>query len=59
MPASAKTLAPPPMSFFIIFMPVADFRSRPPVSKQTPLPTSVNLGALSSPHRMSIRRGAR
>ena len=47
------------MSFFIISMPDAGLRSRPPVSKHTPLPTSVTLGSLSLPQVRSIRRGAR
>ncbi len=33
--------------------------SSPPVSKHTPLPTSVTLGSNAAPHAMSIRRGAR
>ena len=37
------------MSFFMISMPVDGFRSSPPVSKQTPLPTSVTLGWAGSP----------
>ncbi len=42
--ASASTLAAPPISFFMISMPVDGFKSNPPASKQTPLPTSVTLG---------------
>ena len=57
--ASASTLAAPPMSFFMISMPLDGFRSSPPVSKQTPLPTSVTLGWAGSPQVRSIRRGAR
>ena len=57
--ASASTLAAPPMSFFISSMPLSGLMSRPPVSKHTPLPTSVTLGAAGSPQFMSIRRGAR
>ena len=34
-------------------------RSSPPVSKHTPLPTSVTFGALSSPQASSTSRGAR
>ena len=47
------------MSFFMLSMPVSFLMSSPPVSKQTPLPTSVILGASSLPQVMSIRRGAR
>ena len=38
---SASALAAPPMSFFMISMPLAGLMSRPPVSKAMPLPTSV------------------
>ena len=44
MDASASAVAAPPMSFFILSMPVSGLMSRPPVSKQTPLPTSVTRG---------------
>ncbi len=57
--ASASTLAAPPMSFFMISMPLDGLRSRPPLSKQTPLPTRVTLGCAASPQISSIRRGAR
>ena len=57
--ASASISAAPPMSFFIISMPLDGLMSSPPVSKHTPLPTSVTLGAAGSPQRRSIRRGAR
>ena len=57
--ASPRMIAAPPMSFFIIFMPEAVFRSSPPVSKHTPLPTSVTFGASASPQLMSTSRGAR
>ncbi len=58
--ATASTFAAPPMSFFMFSMPPAGFRSSPPVSKQTPLPISVTLGAsLAAPQVMSIRRGSR
>ena len=57
--ASASTLAAPPMSFFMISMPLDGFRSSPPVSKHTPLPTSVTLGCAASPQVKSISRGAR
>jgi len=39
-------------------MPVSGLMSSPPVSKQTPLPTSVTRGCWLSPHTMSISRGA-
>ena len=57
--ASASTVAAPPMSFFIISMPLDGLMSRPPVSKHTPLPTSVIFGSAGSPQVRSIRRGAR
>ena len=57
--ASPSMIAAPPMSFFIIFMPEAGFRSSPPESKHTPLPTNVTFGARSSPQRISTRRGWR
>ena len=47
------------MSFFIWSMLPAGLMSRPPVSKHTPLPTSVTLGALARPQVMSISRGGR
>ncbi len=47
------------MSFFMISMPLDGFRSSPPVSKHTPLPTSVTLGCVGSPQEKSISRGAR
>ena len=56
---SASVIAAPAMSFFIIRMPEAGFRSRPPVSKHTPLPTKVTFGALTSPQVMSTSRGTR
>ncbi|MCY1375282.1 hypothetical protein D9M69_626890 [compost metagenome] len=56
--ASPSTLAAPPISFFMSSMPLAGLMSRPPVSKHTPLPTSVIFGSLSLPHVRSIRRGA-
>ena len=43
--ASVSAVAAPPMSFFISSMPDAGLMSRPPVSKVTPLPTSVTFGA--------------
>src|SRR6478672_10808272 len=52
-------VAAPPMSFFMLSMPAAGLRSSPPVSKHTPLPTSVTLGSLSLPQVRSISRGAR
>ena len=51
-------IAAPAMSFFMLSMLEAGFRSSPPESKHTPLPTSVTLGALSSPQVMSTSRGA-
>ena len=57
--AQASTLAAPPMSFFMSSMPLEGLMSSPPVSKQTPLPTSVTLGCAGSPQTKSIRRGAR
>ncbi len=45
------------MSFFISSIPEAGLMSRPPVSKVTPLPTSVTLGASSRPHEKSTSRG--
>ena len=47
------------MSFFISSMAVSGLMSSPPLSKHTPLPTSVTLGAAGSPQVMSIRRGGR
>ena len=58
MCASASAVAAPPMSFFMLSMAASGLMSRPPVSKQTPLPTSVTRGCLSSPQLMSISRGA-
>ena len=52
-------MAAPPMSFFIGRMPEAGLRSSPPLSKHTPLPTKVTLGADGSPQTISTRRGAR
>ena len=46
------------MSFFISSMPAAGLMSRPPESKQTPLPTSVTFGWAASPQLKSTRRGA-
>ena len=57
--ASPSMIAAPAMSFFIMRMPDAGFRSSPPESKHTPLPTKVTLGASSAPHMMSTSRGAR
>ncbi len=56
--ARPMTLAAPPMSFFISSMEEAGLMSRPPVSKQTPLPTSVTLRWPFLPQRSSSRRGA-
>ena len=44
--ARPRTLAAPPMSFFISSMPEDGLMSRPPVSKVTPLPTSVTFGVI-------------
>mmetsp|Transcript_24391 Transcript_24391/g.68634 ORF Transcript_24391/g.68634 Transcript_24391/m.68634 type:complete len:218 (-) Transcript_24391:863-1516(-) len=55
--ARPSTCAAPPMSFFIVSIAAAGLMSRPPVSKQTPLPTSVTFGASSDPQVRSIRRG--
>ena len=49
MDARPSTLAAPPMSFFISAIELPGLRLRPPVSKHTPLPTSVTLGWLSLP----------
>jgi hypothetical protein len=56
--ARPSTFAAPPMSFFIRSMLLLGLMSSPPVSKQTPLPTSVTFGAPLRPQRMSINRGA-
>ena len=56
--AKPSTAAAPPMSFFIKPMEAPGLRFSPPVSKHTPLPTSVSRGPVS-PHRRSISRGAR
>ncbi|MGC4111343.1 MAG: hypothetical protein QM747_13150 [Nocardioides sp.] len=45
MRASASVSAAPPMSFFMRIMPLDGLMSRPPVSKHTPLPTSVTSGS--------------
>ena len=57
--ARPSVTAAPPMSFFISCMLLAVLRSRPPVSKHTPLPTRVSLGASGSPQTRSITRGGR
>ena len=57
--ARAIAWAAPPMSFFIHRMPPADLMSRPPLSKQTPLPMMAMRGSPALPHSSSIRRGAR
>ena len=56
---SASAVAAPPMSFFISSMPLDGLMSRPPVSKQMPLPTRVTAGAPARPQVRSISRGAR
>src|SRR5262249_41297526 len=57
MCASASIAAAPPMSFFMLSMPLSGLMSRPPESKHTPLPTSVTLGSLDAPQVRSTRRG--
>ncbi len=57
--ARPSMIAAPAISFFISRMPAAGLRSRPPLSKHTPLPTKVTFGAAGSPQTMSTRRGAR
>ncbi len=42
--ASASAVAAPPMSFFMFSIEASGLMSSPPVSKQTPLPTSVTRG---------------
>ena len=59
MCASASAAAAPPMSFFMISMALGGLMSRPPVSKQMPLPTSVTRGAEALPQVRSISRGGR
>ena len=46
---SASAAAAPPMSFFMMSMALAGLMSRPPVSKQMPLPTSVTILAPARP----------
>ncbi len=55
--ASASVHAAPPMSFFISAIPADGLMSRPPVSKQTPLPISVTFGCVGSPQTKSTSRG--
>ena len=60
MCASASAVAAPPMSFFMLSMPVSGLMSSPPVSKQTPLPTSVIFGSLCvAPGQVDQPRRAR
>ena len=47
------------MSFFISSIPAGALMSSPPVSKHTPLPTSVTRGAPGRANRKSIKRGER
>jgi hypothetical protein len=54
MAASPSALAAPPMSFFISAMLLDDLMSSPPVSKHTPLPTTVTLGASAGPQLKSM-----
>ena len=56
--ARPSTVAAPPISFFINPMDAEGLMSRPPVSKQTPLPTRVKRGPFV-PQFISINRGAR
>ena len=42
--ARPRAVAAPPMSFFMLSIAASGLMSRPPVSKQTPLPTSVTRG---------------
>ena len=58
MRARPIAVAAPPMSFFIRPIDDAGLMSSPPVSKQTPLPTSVTFGASSRPQTRSRSRGA-
>ena len=62
MCASASATAAPPMSFFISAMPELGLMSRPPLSKHTPLPTSVSARerprAPGGDQAISARRGA-
>ena len=45
---AASTAAAPPMSVFIVSMPVAVFNDSPPESKVIPLPTSASTGVRPS-----------
>ena len=56
--ASPITWAAPPISFFINPIEAPGLIFNPPVSKHTPLPTSVSLGPLV-PQVISINRGSR
>ena len=57
--ASASAWAAPPMSFFISRMPLAGLMSRPPLSKQTPLPTIAIFGcAFLAPVQLDQARRA-
>ena len=57
--ARPSALAAPPMSFFMFPIAAGGLTSSPPVSKHTPLPTIVTLGADSLPQHMSTTRGSR
>ena len=57
MSARPMAVAAPPMSFFMIPMEAGGLMSSPPVSKQTPLPTSVTFGASARPQTRSSSRG--
>src|SRR5665213_668828 len=54
--ARPSTVAEPPISFFMVSMPAEFFRSSPPLSKHTPLPTSVSFGAPGTPHGVDQRK---
>ena len=56
--ARPKTVADPPMSFFIKLIEAVGLIFKPPVSKQTPLPTNVTLGLFFTPHCISNKRGS-
>mmetsp|Transcript_24071 Transcript_24071/g.57373 ORF Transcript_24071/g.57373 Transcript_24071/m.57373 type:complete len:206 (-) Transcript_24071:901-1518(-) len=58
MCARPRTIADPPISFFIWRIPAAGLMSRPPVSNVTPFPTSTTVGSDASPHVILMTRGA-
>jgi hypothetical protein len=57
MSASARAAAAPPMSLRMSSIEAGGLMSRPPVSKATPLPTIVTLGASAAPQAISTSRG--